>query len=121
MEQALCGHTFQSVNMDTSSPAVFVNGELLRMFIGRKVRIVVQVMQSDAGSIIGKSTDNQQVIIKNSQPTQPLTTYVEAIGIADSNQSVRAEILTNFGDNFDAQNYNELCQLANGEYKHLFL
>ena len=86
--------------MDTSSPAVFVNGELLRMFIGRKVRIVVQVMQSDAGSIFGKSTDNQQVIIKNSQPTQPLTTYVEAIGIADSNQSVRAEILTNFGDNF---------------------
>lgn len=86
--------------MDTSSPAVFVNGELLRMFIGRKVRIVVQVMQSDAGSIIGKSTDNQQIIIKNSQPTQPLTAYVEAIGIADTNQSVRAEILTNFGDNF---------------------
>ena len=90
-------------NMDTSSPAVFVNGELLCMFIERKVHIVVQVMQSDAGSIIGKSTDNQQVIIKNSQPTQPLTTYVEAIGIADSNQSVRAEILTNFGDNFGMQ------------------
>ncbi|XP_057520834.1 replication protein A 14 kDa subunit B-like [Amaranthus tricolor] len=96
--------------MDTLSPAIFVNGELLHMFIGRNVRIVV----------IGKSTYNQQVIIKNSQPTQRLTTYVEAISIADSNQSVHAEILTNFGDNFDAQNYNELCQLANGEYKHLF-
>ena len=76
--------------MDTLSPAIFVNGELLHMFIGRNVRIVV----------IGKSTYNQQVIIKNSQPTQRLTTYVEAISIADSNQSVHAEILTNFGDNF---------------------
>lgn len=87
-------------NMDTSSPAAFVNGETLRMYIGRKVRLVIQVIQSDGGSIIGKSTDDHQLVIKGSQPTHPLTTYVEVIGIADSNQSVIADILTNFGDNF---------------------
>ncbi|KAK9755295.1 hypothetical protein RND81_01G016000 [Saponaria officinalis] len=107
--------------MDTSSPAAFVNGELLRMFVGRKVRMVIQVIRSDALSVLGKSTDDQQITIKGSPPPQPLTTYVEVIGIADSNQSVRADIWTNFGDNFDAYNYNQLCQLANAEYKHLFI
>ncbi|KAL2941147.1 Replication protein A 14 kDa subunit B [Bienertia sinuspersici] len=107
--------------MDTSSPAVFVNGELLRMFVGRKVRVVVQVMQSDVGSVIGKSTDDHQLIIKGSPPPHQFTKHVEIIGIADTSQSVTAEIWTNFGDNFDAGNYNQLCQLANGEYKHLFI
>ncbi|XP_021758149.1 replication protein A 14 kDa subunit B-like [Chenopodium quinoa] len=107
--------------MDTSNPAAFANGESLRLYVGRKVRVVVQVIQSDEGSLIGKSTDDHQLVIKGSPPTQPLTKYVEVIGIADSNQSVLADIITNFGDNFDPQNYNQLCQLANGEYKHLFI
>uniref|UniRef100_A0A803N7N0 G domain-containing protein n=1 Tax=Chenopodium quinoa TaxID=63459 RepID=A0A803N7N0_CHEQI len=42
------------------------------------------------------------LVTKGSPPTQPLTKYVEVIGIAESNQSVRADIMTNFGDNFDA-------------------
>lgn len=98
-----------------------VNGELLKTFVGRKVRVVVQVMQSAPGTVIGKSTDGLQLTIKGSPPAHPLTTYVEVIGIADTNQSVRADIWTNFGDNFDPYNYNRLCQLANGEYKHLFI
>uniref|UniRef100_A0A7C9CSD9 Replication factor A protein 3 n=1 Tax=Opuntia streptacantha TaxID=393608 RepID=A0A7C9CSD9_OPUST len=107
--------------MDTSSPAAMVNGELLKMFVGRKVRVVVQVIQSTAGSVIAKSTDGLQLTIKGSPPTHPLSTFVEVVGIADTNQSVRADIWTNFGDNFDPHNYNQLCQLANGEYKHLFI
>ncbi|CBI30306.3 hypothetical protein PVL29_010538 [Vitis rotundifolia] len=107
--------------MDTSNPAVFVNMELLRMYVGRKVRAVIQVIRSEGGVIIGKSTDEQQLVIKGTPPSFPLTTFVEVIGIADSNQSIRAEIWTNFGDTFDTYAYNQLCQLANGEYKHLFL
>ncbi|GAB4833375.1 Replication protein A 14 kDa subunit B [Ancistrocladus abbreviatus] len=106
--------------MDTSNPAVFVNGGLLKQFVGRRVRAVIQVIRSDAGSVIGKSTDDQQLVIKGS-PTHPLSTYVEVIGIADSNQSICADIWTNFGDNFDAYSYDQLCLLANGEYKHLFI
>ncbi|OVA01294.1 Replication factor A protein 3 [Macleaya cordata] len=83
--------------MDTSNPAVFVNAELLPMYVGRKVRAVVQVLRTEGGSIIGKSTDERQLIIKGSPPG-PLTTFVEVIGIADGNQSIRAEIFTNFGD-----------------------
>ncbi|XP_010527536.1 PREDICTED: replication protein A 14 kDa subunit B [Tarenaya hassleriana] len=106
--------------MDTSSPAAFVNGALLRRYIGQKVRAVVQVIRSDVGSVVGKSTDDQQIIARGSPPA-PLTTYLEVIGIAESDNAIRAEIWTNFGDNFDTNNYNELCKLANGEFKDLFI
>ncbi|KAL1224795.1 Replication protein A 14 kDa subunit B [Cardamine amara subsp. amara] len=106
--------------METSSPAAFVNGALLRRYIGQKVRAVVQVIRSDIGSVIGKSTDEQQIVIKGS-PNQPLTIYLEVIGIAETENTIRAEVWTNFGDSFDAQNYNELCKLANGEFRHLFI
>lgn len=75
---------------DTSSPAAFVNGDLLRRYVGQKVRAVVQVIRSDVGSVVGKSTDDQQIVVKGSPPS-PLTTYLEVI---------RAEVWTNFGDNF---------------------
>ncbi|KAJ7974884.1 replication protein A 14 kDa subunit B-like [Quillaja saponaria] len=106
--------------MDTSNPAAFVNAELLRNYIGRKVRAVVQVTHSDAGVTTGKSTDDHQLIIKG-LPQVPPMSYIEVIGIAESNQSIRSEIWTNFGNSFDAHSYNQLCQLANGEFKGLFL
>ncbi|KAL9150161.1 hypothetical protein ABFS82_12G151400 [Erythranthe guttata] len=107
--------------MDTSNPAVFVNSELLRLHVGRRVRAVIQVLKSDGGgSVIGKSTDDQQLVIKG-YPSAPLSTFVEVCGIAESNQSIRAEIFTNFGDVFDMACYNAVCQLANRDYKHLFL
>ncbi|KAF7151958.1 hypothetical protein RHSIM_Rhsim02G0090500 [Rhododendron simsii] len=92
---------YKQVDMDTSNPAVFVNAELLHAYMGRKVRTVIQVMSSDGGTVIGKSTDEKQLVVKGSPPV-PLTTYVEVIGIADSNQSIRAEIWNNFGDTFGA-------------------
>lgn len=107
-------------SMDTSSPAVFVNSEILKLYLGRRVRAVIQVLRNDAGAIVGKSTDGQQLTIKGSQAF-PLSHYVEVIGIADSNQSIRAEMCTDFGENFDMPAYNGLCQLANGKFKNLFL
>ncbi|CAH8362609.1 unnamed protein product [Eruca vesicaria subsp. sativa] len=106
--------------MDTSSPSAFVNGSLMRRYIGQKVRTVVQVIGSDVGSVVGKSTDDLQIFVKGSPPTTP-TTYLEVIGIAESENSIRAEVKTNFGNNFDPLNYNELCKLANGEFKHFFI
>ncbi|XP_043711374.1 replication protein A 14 kDa subunit B-like [Telopea speciosissima] len=107
--------------MDTSSPAVFVNAELLRMYVGRKVRTVVQIVRSDGGVVIGRSADEQQLVIKGCPPPLPLTTFVEVIGIADINQSINAETWTNFGDTFDTNSFNRLCTLANGDLKSLFL
>ncbi|XP_028075474.1 replication protein A 14 kDa subunit B-like [Camellia sinensis] len=106
--------------MDTSSPAVFLDAKLLPMYMRRRVRAVIQVVQPNGGGVVRKSTDKKQLVVKGSPPL-PLITYVEVIGIAGSNQSIHAEIWTNFGDTFDMYNYNQLCLLANGEYKHLFI
>ncbi|XP_038702033.1 replication protein A 14 kDa subunit B-like [Tripterygium wilfordii] len=107
--------------MNTSNPAVFVNGGLLSMYVGRRVRTVIQVLRSERGVVVGKSTDNMELVVKGSPPSVPLSTFVEVIGIADGEKSIRADIWTNFGDTFDVNSYNQLCQLANGEFKHLFI
>ncbi|OMO68346.1 Nucleic acid-binding protein [Corchorus olitorius] len=91
--------------MDTSNPAAFVNGGLLGMHVGRKVRAVIQVIRSDVGSVMGKSTDDRQIVVKGSPPA-PLTTYVEVIGVAENDNSIRAEIWTNFGDTFGIAFYS---------------
>ncbi|KAJ6698355.1 REPLICATION PROTEIN A 14 KDA SUBUNIT A-RELATED [Salix purpurea] len=83
--------------MDTSKPAIFVNGALLPMHVRKRL------------------------VVKGSPPSAPLSNFVEVIGIADSEKSIQAEIWTNFGEVFDTHSYNQLCQLANGEYQHLFL
>ncbi|KAM6547015.1 hypothetical protein CsatB_027751 [Cannabis sativa] len=109
------------LDTDSSNPAVFVNGELLRSYIGKRVRALVQVIRSENGAVIGKSTDDNQIFVKGTPPLGSLTGFVEVIGIADDDRSIRAEIWNNFGDKIDTQNYNQLCQLSNGEFKHLFI
>ncbi|KAK8688914.1 hypothetical protein V6N13_087647 [Hibiscus sabdariffa] len=89
--------------MDISSPAAFVNGGLLRMHVGRKVRTVLQVTRSDMASVMGKSTDGCQLVAKGSPPA-PLTAYVEVIGVAENENTIRAELWTNFGDTFGIMN-----------------
>ncbi|KAK7269698.1 hypothetical protein RIF29_22432 [Crotalaria pallida] len=107
--------------MDTSNPAAFVNAQLLSNFIGKKVRTVVQVNQSDGGGVTtAKSTDDQQLTITG-LPSVPAMNFIEVIGIAESNNSINAEIWTDFGNTFDINSFNQLCQLANGEFKGLFL
>ncbi|PWA37912.1 Nucleic acid-binding, OB-fold [Artemisia annua] len=106
--------------MDTSNPAVIVNGAFMTSYVGRRVRTVIQVVRADASGVTGRSTDEKQIVVKGHVPS-PLTTFVEVIGVADSPQSIRAEIVTNFGDSFDTNNFNQLCQHANGDYRHLFI
>ena len=74
------------------------------MHVGRKVRAVIQVTRSDIGSVMGKSTDGQQLLVKGSPPI-PLTSYIEVIGVAENDDSIRAEIWTNFGDSFSKPFY----------------
>ena len=86
--------------MDTSKPAIFVNGALLPMHVRKRVRTVIQVVGADRGAVVGKSPDDLQLVVKGSPPSAPLTNFVEVIGIADSEKSIQAEIWTNFGDAF---------------------
>lgn len=96
--------------MDTSNPAVFVNAQLIPNFIGKKVRTVVQVSQCDGGVTTAKSTDDCQLTIKG-LPQVPLMNYIEVIGIAESNNSIDAEIWTDFGSTFGTNHYNLISYL----------
>ncbi|KAL6141743.1 hypothetical protein ACLB2K_060030 [Fragaria x ananassa] len=62
-----------------------------------------------------------EVLIVKGTPPSSLTKFVEVIGIADSDKSIQASIWNNFGDTIDTHAYNQLCLLANGDFKHLFI
>ncbi|KMZ63176.1 Replication protein A 14 kDa subunit B [Zostera marina] len=122
VQSAMEHRRIESRKMDTSTPAVFISGrEMLQMYSGRRVRTVIHVVRIDGMSIIGKSSDGNELIVRGC-PSFPPSHFVEVIGIADAaDLSVRSEISTDFGVNFDMLSYNKLCQLANGEFKHLFI
>jgi replication factor A3 len=86
--------------MDTSAPSPFVNGETLKMFVGRRVRTVVQVQRNESGVLVVQSTDGHQLTIRGAPDAPEAPHYIEVIGIPDSNQSIRAESWTDFGENF---------------------
>jgi len=72
---------------------------------------VIQVTGSEIGSVVGKSTDDLQIVVRGSSPPSPLTTYLEVIGIAESDNAIRAETWTNFGNTFGNLVIPLLCRV----------
>ncbi|KAJ7287932.1 hypothetical protein O6H91_02G127800 [Diphasiastrum complanatum] len=107
--------------METSNPSPMVNAEQMKRFVGRKVRSVLRFLKFEAGVLTGQSADNQQVVVRQVQIASPISQFVEVIGVVEGERTLRAEICTNFGDNFDLSPYNQLCQMANAEYQALFV
>ncbi|AQK89615.1 Pollen-specific protein like [Zea mays] len=85
--------------MDTSSPAALVNAQMLNMFVGRRVRTVVQVQHNEGGVLVGQSTDGHQLCVKSAMDV-PVSHFMEVYGIAENSQTIRAEVCTDFGPNF---------------------
>ena len=79
--------------------SAIVNGETLRMFVGRKVRTVLKVQHTEGGVLVGQSTDGHQLTIKGASEGVE-SHYLEVVGIADNGQSITAEICKDFGENF---------------------
>lgn len=69
------------------------------MFVGRRVRTVVQVQRNEGGIVFGQSTDGHQLTIKSAMDI-PVSHFMEVYGIAEHNQTIRAEVCTDFGSNF---------------------
>jgi hypothetical protein len=70
------------------------------MFVGRRVRTVVQVQRNESGVLAVQSTDGHQLTIRGAPGAPETPHYIEVMGIPDSNQSIRAESWTDFGENF---------------------
>ncbi|XP_051224306.1 replication protein A 14 kDa subunit [Lolium perenne] len=107
--------------MDMNHPSALVNGDTLKMFVGRKVRTVVKVQRTEGGVLFGQSTDGHQLTIKGALEGVG-SHYLEVVGIADNAQSITAEICKDFGENFDAEAFNGLCKVSmDNKVKELFL
>ncbi|XP_055613170.1 uncharacterized protein LOC129759682 [Uranotaenia lowii] len=99
-----------------------VNGALLKRQSGQPVSIhlFVERAEKDGRSFTGKSTDGLPIQVMLSEPLSSLLHgWVEVIGMAGSNDSVRCkEIITYQGtegeEDFDVNGHNMLCTfLAN--------
>ncbi|CAL4917954.1 unnamed protein product [Urochloa decumbens] len=106
-------------DMDASSLPAFANGEILKTLVRQRVRTVVQVHRNDGGVLVGQSTDRHQLAIRGAMDV-PVSHFMEVFGTAESDQSICAEVCTDFGNNFDAESFNGLCKFAN-KVKELFL
>ena len=85
--------------MDASGLAAFANGEMLKTLVGRRVRTVVQVQRREGGLLVGQSTDGHQLIIRGAMDV-PVSHFMEVFGTAEGDQSISAEVCTDFGNNF---------------------
>ncbi|XP_019549926.1 uncharacterized protein LOC109420077 [Aedes albopictus] len=103
-------------------PRSIVNGSLLKRHSGQPVSIhlFVERADKDGRSFTGKSTDGMPIQVMLSDPLSDMVHgWVEVIGMAGSNDSVRCkEIITYSGnkeqEEFDAGAHNMLCNfLAN--------
>lgn len=68
-----------------------------------------------------QSTDGLQLTIRGAPDAPEAPHYIEVTGIPESNQSIRAESWTDFGENFDAVPFNGLCKIVSDKYKYVFL
>ncbi|KAH9569397.1 hypothetical protein CY35_03G131100 [Sphagnum magellanicum] len=110
---------------DTSNPRPIVNAGLLKKYLGRRVTTVMKVLRSDGADLVGQAPDGTSVTVHkaplSSSSGGAFSQFVEVVGIVEGENSLRAEICTNFGDSFDMATYNQLCQLANSDNKDCFI
>jgi hypothetical protein len=92
---------------------------MLPQFEGQRVVICGQVMSQDGQNAEILCSGNAQVKIQMSQGSIYNNTFVEITGIA-SGGVLREERAVDMGDNFNLGHYDQVVQMANGKFKHLF-
>lgn len=87
--------------MDVSNPSPMVNGDLMRRFMGQRIRTVLKVARVESGVVTGQTCDGMNVTVKalGRDPWQS-STFVEVYGVLDSDNSIKEEVATAFGDSF---------------------
>mmetsp|Transcript_37773 Transcript_37773/g.82163 ORF Transcript_37773/g.82163 Transcript_37773/m.82163 type:complete len:108 (-) Transcript_37773:370-693(-) len=107
--------------MDISAPTARVNGAQLSQQVGKKVRFVCKTESVEGNLMRVTAADNMAVTVQLTGTGAYDTAYLEFEGIVENASTVREIEHTNFGNTFDMGSYNELCLLANGEHRNLFL
>ncbi|XP_055541994.1 uncharacterized protein LOC129727815 [Wyeomyia smithii] len=103
-------------------PRSIVNGSTLKRNAGQPVSIHVHVERADKDghSFTAQTTDDVSIQVNLNEPlTAPLSGWVEVIGMAGSNNSVRCKEIITYkakpeDQEFDVEGHNMLCMfLAN--------
>ncbi|KAL3677101.1 hypothetical protein R1sor_027049 [Riccia sorocarpa] len=106
----------------TSNPALLANAALFRRYVGRRVRTVLQVGRFEGGNLYGQAPDGPQIVVRQvPRKEEDFTQFVEVIGVVEGDTALQAEICTNFGDKFDMEQFSKVCELANGNYRDIFM
>ncbi|XP_052869656.1 uncharacterized protein LOC128275256 [Anopheles cruzii] len=99
---------------------VIVNASLLKRHIDKPVSIHLKVDEAANGcrSFSGKSTDGMDVQVQLSEPLNgKCSGWVEIIGVADTQNTVRGKEIVTFFNNgdkvedFDVDGHNMMCTL----------
>lgn len=77
-----------------------VNAGLFKNYVGRRVTTVVKVLRTEGGTLVGQAPDGLQVSVRQAPHSGDASQFVEVIGVVEGDNSMRAEICTNFGDKF---------------------
>eukprot|EP00743_Colponemidia_sp_Colp-15_P008774 GILK01009570.1.p1 GENE.GILK01009570.1~~GILK01009570.1.p1 ORF type:complete len:116 (-),score=8.04 GILK01009570.1:105-419(-) len=101
-------------------PAVRVNRNSLREYVGKNVRFVGKVVRCSYPVAILDAPDGGQVQVQMSDGASYGSTFVEVIGEVNQDLSIREFTFNNFGDDFDLANYNEMVALASNQFRELF-
>lgn len=107
--------------IDLGAPCPRVNFEMFSQCEGKRVRVVGKV-ENVSGSTMKIKTSDDVMVDVLLQGTAPTDAYVEVDGTIEGGCRIREESPNvGLGNDFDLQNYNQVCTLMNGAYKSLFL
>jgi len=106
--------------MDDSAPAPRVNGETLRMFVGKKVLLVGEVSSANGSTATLRTADDTLITVNLSGDAKFSCKFVEFEGSVDSADTITESSRAEFGDHFDMFTYNELTKQIAGKARPLF-
>ena len=97
-----------------------VNGQMLPGFVGRRVRVVGHVTEVHPDRMQMTLTDSKVITVALDPQTQvPVGTIVEVVGVATGGETIQEHNVTNFGETFNLENYEQLVKFTH-TYKDLF-
>ncbi|KAG5174998.1 replication factor A protein 3 [Tribonema minus] len=104
--------------------AVRVNGAILPSQTDQNVILIGKVTETGPEYSTLQASDGAPIRVKMSAGNAYNSAYVEVVGHVYPDEAgglyVDEFISRDLGDNFNLENYNEVVEMANGRFAHLF-
>lgn len=101
-------------------PAPRANFEMLPQLINKKVLLVAKIESASGMEARVKTADGGTVTVALAKPPAFQSDYVEFEGIVNTPTTFTEIDRATFGNKFDMNSYNQLCNLSMTTYQDLF-